>query len=330
YTPTQADHVGRSELCATCHTVIVGAVVEQATFLEWRSSSVAQTAPCQTCHVPPTDEDGVRIATAIAKYPPDLSPRAPVGRHLFVGGNAYMLRAIAAAEDWARTGVSAAELEAAAVRAEAHLASAAKLILATRGTAASTELVVTVQNATGHKLPTGYPSRRMWLHVTVVDGDRVVYESGAADAAGALAGDDQLQPHRDVIERPEQVQIWQAVLVDQGGAPTHRALDAARYGKDDRILPAGYQPSAADRARLEPVGVTGDPDFVGGSDSVTYRIGAPPAGARIRVELLYQSLTPTIVDAIDAARTPAGTRFSDLARSRPITPIAIAHAELAP
>jgi len=77
------------------------------------------------------------------------------------------------------------------------------------------------------------------------------------------------------------------------------------------------------------VGTDDDLDFVPGRDTVTYRLGALPAGAVVHVELLYQSLSPAIVDAIDRARTPAGTRFVDLARTVPLTPVAIARAELA-
>jgi hypothetical protein len=335
YTPTAGDHVATAALCATCHTVILrpgaGEVVEQATFLEWRSSSVAATKPCQACHVPAEDDDGVRISTPISKFPATLSPRSPVGRHLFVGGNAYMLRLIASAEPWAQTGLAPAELEEAAVAAEAHLATAAKLMVTPGRAASRVTLAVTVANQTGHKLPTGYPSRRMWLHVTVRAADgAIVFESGAA-TAGVLAGDaaSALRPHRDRIDRADQVQVWQAVLVDRDGAPTHRALDAVRYGKDDRIEPAGFAPSAADRARVASVGVDGDPDFVPGSDTVTYAIDGVPAGASAEIELLYQSLTPAIVDAIDDARTPAGTRFVDLARARPITPIVLARFEAA-
>jgi len=328
FTPALGDHVARSELCATCHTVIVGSIVEQATYLEWRSSSLAATKTCQTCHVPTDDRDGVRIATPIAKFPTNLSARVPVGRHRFVGGNAYMLRLIASAEDWATTGLPPGELEAAAVEAEAHLATAANLTISSQAGAGGTEVAIRVTNETGHKLPTGYPSRRMWLHVTVLDGDRVVYESGAVRADGSLAGEGKLQPHRDRIEDASHVQVWQAVLVDGEGAPTHRALDAARYGKDDRILPAGFAPSSADRARVAAVGVDEDADFVPGSDTVTYVVGDPPPGSIVRVELLFQSLSPAIVDAIDASRTAAGTRFVDLARANPLTPIAIARAEL--
>ncbi len=327
FTPAYSDHVATSELCGTCHTVVVDDIVEQATYLEWRSSSVAITAQCQTCHVPTDDADGVRITGPIAKFPPNLSPRAPLGRHRFAGGNAYMLRLIASAEAWANTGVPAVALDAAAVDAEAHLATAATLELVPAGSAGARVLAVRVVNQTGHKLPTGYPSRRLWLHVTVRAADRVIFESGGHDA-GALADDDAITPHRDRISSASQVQVWQAVLVDKEGAPTHRALDAARYGKDDRILPAGFAPSAADRARTQPVGVDGDDDFVAGSDTVTYELGAVPAGSIVEVELMYQSLSPSVVDAIDRGRTPAGTRFSDLARAMPPLPIAITRAQL--
>jgi hypothetical protein len=326
-TPALGEHVMRSELCATCHTVIVGDVVEQATYLEWRSSSVAATLPCQGCHVPPIDADAVPLRTPISKYPAGLSARAPVGRHRFVGGNAYMLRLIAGAEAWATTGLAPGELEAAALEAEQHLASAARLTVTPQAEAGTTALVVGVENLTGHKLPTGYPSRRMWLHVTVRDGARVLFESGAAAADGSLAGD-VAPPHRDRIDDPAQVQVWQAVLVDGDGAPTHRALDAVGYGKDNRVLPAGFAPGPLDAARVASVGVDGDTSFVAGSDRVTYLVGAPPPGAVVEVELLYQSLSPGLVDAIDAGRTPMGTRFVDLARAAPITPIVMARAQL--
>ena len=327
FTPTLGDHIAKSELCGSCHTVIVGDVVEQATYLEWRSSSVAVQSQCQTCHVPTDDADGVRLTGPIAKFPANLSPRAPLGRHRFAGGNAYMLRLIASAEAWANTGVPSAALEEAAVDGEAHLATAAKLELSAGGSASARELAVRVYNQTGHKLPTGYPSRRLWLHVTVRDGERVVYESGR-HSGGALPGDPDVAPHRDRITSASQVQVWQAVLVDHDGTPTHRALDAAKYGKDDRILPAGFSPSNLDKPRVQPVGVDGDASFIPGSDTVTYVLGNAPAGATVEVELLYQSLSPALVDAIDRARTPAGTRFTDLARALPPYPIVIARAQV--
>jgi hypothetical protein len=303
YTPTLGVHIESSALCATCHTVVVGSVLEQATYLEWRASSFpAAGKDCQTCHVPETDP------TVVATFPASLTPRTPVGKHVFVGGGSYQLSLLADATEWSNAGVPADELAASAARDEAHLQTAAKLAITTARDGDTLVVTVRVTNQTGHKLPTGYPTRRMWLHVTAG-----AFESGRDAVAG---------PHHDVIDDPSEVQVWEAVMVDGKGAPTHRALAARRYSKDNRILPDGFQATAQTQA----IGVAGDASFVAGSDDVTYRIANAPAGTAIAVELLYQSLSMDVVDAIDSAQTPAGTRFADLARARPVTPVVLATA----
>ena len=48
-----------------------------------------------------------------------------------------------------------------------------------------------VENKAGHKFPTGFPSRRTWIHLTVADGSgSTVFESGAPQADGRIAGND--------------------------------------------------------------------------------------------------------------------------------------------
>lgn len=318
FTPTRGAHIGSAELCGTCHTVVVpgvaGDILEQATYLEWRASSYAADRPCQVCHVPTTDDTGRGITTPIAGFPTGLGARTPFGRHLFIGGNAYMLTLMADAIDWLGAGVDAAELLANAARSEAHLRTAAELAIARVDAGAFTVQVI---NRTGHKLPTGYPSRRMWLHVRVEAAGAVIFESGAPGTLPARS------PHFDDIRTPGDAPVWEAVLVDAVGEPTHRTLDARRFAKDNRILPEGFAPSGQDRTRLEPVGVINDPSFVPGRDAVTYRV-AVPAGATVTAELLYQTLRPETIDAIAATPTPAGRRFVDLARARPVTPIAMA------
>ena len=50
---------------------------------------------------------------------------------------------------------------------------------------------IRVENIVGHKFPTGYPSRRTWLHLTVRDAaGRVVFESGALNPNGSITGND--------------------------------------------------------------------------------------------------------------------------------------------
>lgn len=326
FTPTFGAHIQKSELCATCHTVIVGDVVEQATYLEWRSSSYEATKECQACHVPTVDASGNNITTQVAGLD-GLPSRTPVGRHLFVGGNAYMLELMADAIDWVGAGMPAEELRAAAQRSIEHLESAATVAI----DRVADGFAVRVSNQTGHKLPTGYPSRRMWLHVVIEQGGAVIYESGRVDARGSLVdGAGQVlprQPHRDEILSPDEVQVWEATLVDRRGEPTHRALDARRYDKDDRILPAGFAPDAIDAPRVASVAVINDPSFLPGADTVTYKV-AVPAGATIRVELQYQSLSPELVDALTKIPTAASERFVPLARARPQLPTTIARASL--
>ncbi|HEU0029216.1 MAG TPA: hypothetical protein VFQ53_01200 [Kofleriaceae bacterium] len=332
FTPTFGDHIGSSELCATCHSVVVpgpsGKIVEQATYLEWKGSAFAADRPCQFCHVPSVDDGGATISTAVASFPADLLPRTPLGRHTFVGGNAYMLELMADAIDWVGAGVPAEELRAAAQRDKDHLAGAAMLTV----TKLADGFTVRVDNRTGHKLPTGYPSRRLWLHVTVTNAGATVFESGAVDAAGTLL-DAQgaplaAQPHRDELRSADEVQVWEARLVDGKGTPTHRATDATRYAKDDRILPLGFVPAQVEREGLDPVGVVADATFVGGSDSVTYRVPAIPAGAQIAIELQYQTLAPSTVDAVAATKTPASLVFVDLATRKGQAPTTIARATL--
>lgn len=323
YTPTLGSHILDSALCGSCHTVVVGSVVEQATFLEWRSSKYAGTdQTCQGCHVATSDDKGAPIVTAIAGFPTDLSVRSPVGRHDFVGANAYMLQLMSGAVEWLNAGVSAAELQASSARDAAHLTTAARVTIPAID---ANGFTVRVENLTGHKLPTGFPTRRMWLRVRVEGSDgRAVFESGTLDARGSIAGGDR-QAHRDEIKSSAEAQIWEATLVDANGDPTHRALDARRYGKDDRILPAGWAPSSADAARTASVGVSADTNFVAGSDEVHYRV-AVPTGAKVTAELLYQSLSPATLDAIDETKTPAASRFLGMAKTIDAYPMAQATA----
>jgi hypothetical protein len=160
-------------------------------------------------------------------------------------------------------------------------------------------LGVRVRNLTGHKLPTGYPSRRAWLHVVVRDAaGTVVFESGAPAPDGSVAGnagdDDALgfEPHHEVIERADQVQVYESVMADPQGRPTTGLLTAVRFLKDNRLLPDGFDRGVAG-ADAAVVGVpASDADFAGGGDLVTYRVavGAAPGPYVAEVQLLFQPI----------------------------------------
>lgn len=332
YTPAYGAHLLDSALCGTCHVVLVplpggGELVEQATYLEWRSSSFAAppVTSCAACHLPTVDEDGATLATAIARFPEDLGPRR-LGRHELVGGNAWMLRRLAGAVDWLGAGVTADELLAAADRTERFLARAATVRVA-RAAREGGELVidVAVENHTGHKLPTGYPTRRVWLELVVRAGDAVVFHSGAVDARGALVGAAGMRPHHDEITSADEVQVYEAVFVDGAGRPTARALEARDVIKDNRLLPAGWAPAPSDAGRVAIIGVARDPDFAAGGDTVTYRVvGAPAAALTVTATLWYAPVAPAVVDELAAIATPAGARFAAVTGDGAVPPTRLA------
>ena len=337
FTPLYAAHLLESGMCASCHTLRTEAVdpvsqkfsgvifSEQMPYKEWLNSSHVSRASCQTCHVPVT-AGSVRLSS--------IGPTrglAPFGRHHFVGGNAFMLGLMKQDRLGANTlglVADAGNFEAAIVRTDNGLSRTTAALAASACVDAATLTVdVTVTNLTGHKLPTGIPNRRMWLRLRVVDAlGATVFESGGVDAGGEIVGlDGDYEPHHQTISRSDQVQVYEAVMGDLYGRPTQRLLHAARYLKDNRVLPAGMPSDVAD-ADIRPVGVATDPDFGSGQDRVSYVV--PTAGHRtpftVSVELLYQATPPRPVTALGAYATPEIDRFMALYRAVPNAPRRIA------
>lgn len=193
------------------------------------------------------------------------------------------------------------ELEEAARRTDEFLAtSTASLEIRNANRAGGRiDFDVAVTNKSGHKLPTAYPSRRAWLHVVVRDAaGGVVFESGAPRANGAVAGNDndedamRFEPHYTRITSADQVQIYESIMGDSNGRVTTGLLFGTRYLKDNRLLPRGFvkETAAEDVAVRGPA--AGDPDFTGGSDTLTYSLALPAATGplSVSVELYFQSI----------------------------------------
>jgi hypothetical protein len=95
------------------------------------------------------------------------------------------------------------------------------------------------------------------------------------------------------VTTPDQVQIYEAIMVDSRAAVTTGLLKGVRFVKDNRLLPRGF-----DKRTAEPdVAVRGaaadDTDFVGGGDRVRYAIAIPASAVApltVEAELLYQSI----------------------------------------
>jgi hypothetical protein len=224
-----------------------------------------------------------------------------------------------------------ASFDAAIARTENGLSRASATLAASACVDAETlTLLVTVTNLTGHKLPTGFPNRRMWLHTRVVDASgATVFESGGVDADVEIVGlDGDYEPHHQTITRSDQVQVYEAVMGDLHDLPTQRLLHAARYLKDNRVLPAGMPSDVAD-AEVRPVGVAADTNFGNGQDRVSYAVSR--AGFRapftVSVELLYQTTPPRPVAALAAYSSAEIDRFMALYRAASNLPRRIAGLE---
>lgn len=329
--PVEGHQIEASALCGTCHTLITdaldpqgqatgGRLAEQTPYLEWRNSAFsterAQVGPdaisCQGCHVPRSSLAGLPITTRIARRPmgddfPPIDAREPYGRHVFVGGNTLMLAILRDNAEALRPNAPREAFDATLVATREQLEHAsAELVIESAPREGDTLRVgVRARALTGHKFPTGFPSRRAFLQVEVRDAaDELVFMSGAFDARGRLL-DEQgevraselaggpLEPHRARIDDPAQVQVWEAVMADAASAPTFRLLRGEAFAKDNRLLPRGWDDALAG-PDIAPVGLGDDATFDGEGDLVELVVVAPPASGpyQVEVRLYYQPLAP--------------------------------------
>jgi hypothetical protein len=305
YDPTEGTHIQSSDLCGSCHTLLTHAIradvsqgpefPEQVPYLEWEASSYAvDERSCQECHMPLVGED-VPVTAVLGRARPEVS------RHVFRGGNFFMLRMLNRYR--AELGVVALpqELALAADRTEEHLgtSTASVSVLDARREGDRVVADVDVRNLAGHKFPTAYPSRRAWLHVTVTDAaGRTVFESGAFSRDGSVVGNDndqdpaRFEPHYAEITRADQVQIYEAVMADAAGRPTTGLLSADHWLKENRLLPNGYDAGRADSRIAVRGRATSDADFGPGGDRVRYSVsvGAAQGPLTMRAELWFQPI----------------------------------------
>jgi hypothetical protein len=305
YEPAAANHIQRSEVCATCHTLVthaldadgrvIGELPEQVPYQEWRHSAYHKTNSCQDCHMPAVQQP-TPIASVLGE------PREHLSRHDFRGGN-FLIPAMLN-RFRGDLGVTAppSELDAAVNRTRGYLRERAATVAIVDGKRAeeTLDLAIEVRNLAGHKLPTAYPSRRAWLHVAVRSAaGRVIFSSGAPQPNGAIAGNDNdenattFEPHHREIRSENQVMIYEAILGSPTGAVTTGLLNAVSYLKDNRILPQGFgKDDAPDEIKVRGDAAS-DPDFAGGADRVRYLIDTAGAEGPFTVEatLWYQPVS---------------------------------------
>jgi hypothetical protein len=305
FQPTEnTDHIRKSELCATCHTLfttalgpggtIIGELPEQMPYLEWLHSDYRTKQTCQSCHMPEVEEPApiTRVFGV---------PRKGLSRHSFVGANFFMQRMLNTYRDELEVAALPQELLAAADGTATFLQakSARVSIPVVRVDNGELDAEIFVENLGGHKLPTAYPSRRAWLHVSVLDrNSRVVFESGAVRPDGAIVGNDndadprRFEPHYTEIHSSEQVQIYEDIIGDLNGDVTTGLLTGVRYLKDNRLLPHGFDKRSADKDIAVLGEAAADPDFTDAGDRIRCRVtlGDAQGPFRVEVELWYQPI----------------------------------------
>ena len=262
------------------------------------------------------DAGAMRIARNPMGLDFNIAPRENVRTHAFVGGNAFMLDLLR--ENAAELGVTATpealRRAAAATRAQLAHRTASLAIANLRRTPTGIEFDVEVLNLSGHKLPSGYPSRRAWLQVDVRAGRDTVFSSGALDEKGSLRGvaDELGEPHRDRVESAAQVAIYEMVAIDARGKVTTSLADMVAYRKDTRLLPKGWRADGPHAEETRPVGTDGDPDFASGRDVVTYALALPESAREaltVIARLQYQAIPAAWANALRASDTQASKSF---------------------
>jgi hypothetical protein len=328
FTPTYSEHIKTSELCASCHDlttpytdengIILSQTVddefpEQMPYSEWLHSDFAQTKTCQQCHM--ERSDGV----AIASRPRNNPKRDDFAQHSFLGANRLMLSILQEYRE--PLGVTATDFSISIAKAEKLLNEAAILEITQPSLQKGIlSFNLNINSETGHKLPSGYPSRRVILHVTLRDAnENIVFETGKVNSDGSvveLDSDknlDQYEPHYQRIESSDQVQVYETIMQDYQDKITYTLLRAKSYVKDNRLLPKGFDKSTApNKIKVRGLAAS-DENFIGGSDRVEFLLNnLTESSYTIEAELIYQTLGYAFAQDLFKEQDYEVTRFKQM------------------
>lgn len=350
FKPLLGDHITEAGICAPCHTLITHpfdyneqplgtSFIEQATYHEWQNSTYGvQNITCQDCHLPRINEPVVISANYLF-----LEGRFPYGVHEMAGANTMMLKLM-------KNNKEALGIDALDEHFDATIAATMKMlqeksleatITAGEQMGDSITFSLRLRNKAGHKFPSGYPSRRAFVHFGVINeqGD-TIFQSGKMDANYEIIGlDDHFEPHYQTINKPDQVQIYEIVAGDVNGQFTTVLERAYTTLKDNRLVPQGFLTSHAVYDTTLIVGnALQDPDFNhdngvqgSGADVVHYKIGVDGYQGNLSAfaTVYYQSLPPVWMEEIFASSTPEIETFRTMFNAADRSPVAVKSAQLA-
>jgi hypothetical protein len=337
-----AQHIRDSAMCATCHTLYtkslasdgkqIGVFPEQVPYLEWLHSDYPRKSTCPSCHMPEVEGEAP-IAAVLGE------PRSGIRRHSFVGANFFMLRVLNSYRDDLSVRALPVELTYSAEKTAEFLQSQAARVTIRNVDVESGRLTlnVFVENLSGHKLPTAFPSRRAWLHVVIRDRDgKAVFKSGGLNPDGSIRGNDadadpsRFEPHYREINNSEEVQIYEPILRDQAGHVTTGLAAAVGYLKDNRLLPSGFRKETADKDIAVVGEAADDPNFTAAGDLVRYSVALGDASGpfHAEAELWYQPIGYRWAHNLEPYQVAETRRFVGYYQSMASgTAIVLAHAE---
>ncbi len=338
--------------------------VEQATFLEWQNSQFADAGTaqsCQDCHMKGNFEtpDGkikldsltTQIATIQDTNLPDVTHSLPhdeievpfrdgYKRHNFVGLNAFMVEMLSqfdeemglSPKDPMTYATNGAQLSIDTMALQARDETADVRIESLTGADRTLTAVVSVDNKTGHRLPSGVGFRRAFLEVLATDADgKQLWCSGCTNGAGVIVGPDGqplktefldyvpegaaealYQPHYNMIDDQTQVQIYEELTQNAQKQFTTSFVHRVYHPKDNRLLPWGAakpgteafvnrfgtsEVTAAFMQATMPEGrAANDPGVMAGKDELTYKIALPsgmdPKTVTVSATLYSQAIPP--------------------------------------
>ncbi len=351
-TPKFGEHTSDAGLCAGCHTLITktadldgaytgGTFVEQATYHEWLNSRYDEdhdNVSCQSCHVPKLQDE--IIISANYQF---LTPKFPFFLHEMAGANVSMLQLMR--DHRVQLGINAQPVHfdstiAATLRMLQHKSLDLDLQPGVL-TGDSIHFDLRLANKAGHKFPSGYPSRRAWVELVVTDETgTVIFHSGRMNPDGSLPDENtNFEPHYNLINRPDQVQIYELVPGDVNGLFSNVLERGHNALKDNRLVPQGFSWTDPAYDTTQVVGVANDPDFNrmaisgeegSGTDLLHFSIPNPGFQGFLQVtaRVWYQSLPPKWMAPMFAYSSPEIDSFKVMLANSDNAPILVAEKRL--
>jgi hypothetical protein len=342
YKPVFSEHISDAGVCAGCHTLVTEtldydgnftgtSVVEQATYHEWLNSNYqTNDVTCQSCHMEAMAKGQVLIAAGF-----DTEPRTPFYLHELAGANIFMLQIF-------RDNIEELELAATEEQFNQSIAATEEMLynksismnlISLERTADTAFFEMNITNLAGHKFPSGYPSRRVFVEFLVENelGDTVFISGKTDDDFEVVGHDANYEPHYDVIRGEDEVQIYEMVMADVNDDVTTVLVRANYALKDNRIPPEGFTTSHSTYDTVHIAGLANmDTNFNqdegiegSGGDKILFHVPLDGENSALQAtaKVYYQTAPPKWMEEMFAEETEEIDKFRilfDAADRQPI------------